>query len=178
MQNVYKGATITISATMASNSNAGITTQYVLVGASPSPSSYSQQPLTWKISSSSIPTNLIFPIPVHYQSTVLNMSGTIYFGAFKRRTGSTITRFPQDPLTERAWTVQEKVLSTRTIHFGEDEWAWDCNTCVETSVDSCPGFWSFTLLEISLQQRNYKANTAPDPSHEIVPWQQDLFHGW
>jgi hypothetical protein len=33
------------------------------------------------------------------------------------------------PLNERAWTVQERVLSSRIIHFSEQQLVWQCKTC-------------------------------------------------
>jgi hypothetical protein len=106
------------------------------------------------------------------------MSGTLYFRAFQRPGGSTITHFPRGPLTERAWTVQEKVLSTRTIHFGEDEMVWDCSACIETSEDSYPNFWSFSLLEVSLQARNYEPRKTTPPFYGITNCHQELLHRW
>lgn len=33
-----------------------------------------------------------------------------------------------DPVTHRAWTYQEAVLSNRSVHFTSDELRWECNT--------------------------------------------------
>lgn len=32
----------------------------------------------------------------------------------------------KSPLGERAWTLQEAILSTRVIHFAEDQLYWEC----------------------------------------------------
>ena len=35
-----------------------------------------------------------------------------------------------EPLSERGWTLQERVLSRRTIHYGRTEMYWECQCCV------------------------------------------------
>ncbi|GAB1317117.1 hypothetical protein MFIFM68171_07327 [Madurella fahalii] len=35
----------------------------------------------------------------------------------------------QDPLLNRAWVFQERILSRRTIHFGTSEIMWECRSC-------------------------------------------------
>ncbi|PVH83029.1 HET-domain-containing protein, partial [Cadophora sp. DSE1049] len=34
-----------------------------------------------------------------------------------------------EPLNSRAWTLQERLISTRIIHFGRHEMIWECNSC-------------------------------------------------
>jgi hypothetical protein len=36
-------------------------------------------------------------------------------------------RFEQEPLHQRAWVVQERVLSPRVLHFEWDQLVWECN---------------------------------------------------
>ena len=38
------------------------------------------------------------------------------------------------PLLERAWTLQERELSNRILHFSRDELLWECKT-LRASVD-------------------------------------------
>jgi hypothetical protein len=33
------------------------------------------------------------------------------------------------PLSKRGWTLQERLLATRILHYGEDELLWECLTC-------------------------------------------------
>lgn len=35
---------------------------------------------------------------------------------------------PAMPLARRAWTIQERLLSTRTLHFSRSELVWECKT--------------------------------------------------
>jgi hypothetical protein len=41
-----------------------------------------------------------------------------------------------DPLCSRAWTLQERVLSPRTVHYGVDQMYWEClrNFCGEDGI--------------------------------------------
>lgn len=34
------------------------------------------------------------------------------------------------PLTTRGWTLQERMLSTRSLFFGKDQIYWECNACI------------------------------------------------
>lgn len=36
----------------------------------------------------------------------------------------------EEPLSERGWTLQERLLSPRTIHFGSDQMYWECQECL------------------------------------------------
>ncbi|KAH8807418.1 heterokaryon incompatibility protein-domain-containing protein [Xylogone sp. PMI_703] len=36
-------------------------------------------------------------------------------------------RFKKMPLNQRAWVVQERLLSPRVLHFDQDQLAWECN---------------------------------------------------
>lgn len=38
-----------------------------------------------------------------------------------------LSRFEQEPLNERAWVVQERMLSPRVLHYDRDQIAWECN---------------------------------------------------
>lgn len=44
------------------------------------------------------------------------------------------------PLNKRGWVVQERLLSRRTLHFGREQIAWDCQTvqACETLPDKQP----------------------------------------
>lgn len=67
------------------------------------------------------------------------MRGTLHFRRSNVRPGRS-RRLPRGPLTERGWTVQEKVLSTQTIRFGYKEIVLNCNTFVEIDAEPYPFF--------------------------------------
>jgi hypothetical protein len=123
MRNVYKHSTVTIAATNSSNANAGILSQEIL------------------------PKDL-YSLSLHYESAH-NMRGNLHFRRSTIRQGR-LASFPLGPLSARGWTVQEKVLSTRTIHFGHEEIVWDCSTFYETDAEENPIFFGNTLPSVSL----------------------------
>ncbi|KAE8442018.1 hypothetical protein EG329_003919 [Mollisiaceae sp. DMI_Dod_QoI] len=47
----------------------------------------------------------------------------------RRKTPQFWSMFDGEPLNARAWTFQERLLSTRIIHIGKKELLWECNTC-------------------------------------------------
>ena len=60
------------------------------------------------------------------------------------------------PLNQRAWVVQERLLSLRTLHFGREQIAWECQTlqACETFPGEQPrecGTYSDVNLRVRLQ---------------------------
>jgi hypothetical protein len=46
------------------------------------------------------------------------------------------------PLSKRAWTLQEDILSSRTLHYTEEQLVWECQACKYTEGDvSEQGIW-------------------------------------
>ncbi|CAN9292457.1 unnamed protein product [Alternaria alternata] len=45
------------------------------------------------------------------------------------------------PLLTRAWVYQERRLSTRTVHFGEHQVYWECQTCFASEDASEDKVW-------------------------------------
>ena len=43
----------------------------------------------------------------------------------------------ESPLSKRAWALQERLLSPRVLHFGENQMHWECND--SSACESCPG---------------------------------------
>lgn len=39
------------------------------------------------------------------------------------------------PLATRGWTLQERILPTRSLFFGKDQIYWECNTCIRCEND-------------------------------------------
>lgn len=49
--------------------------------------------------------------------------------------GRSLNRFQglaNEPLSSRAWTLQERVLSPRTLHYAEDQLHWECRQTIES----------------------------------------------
>ncbi|KAI1380647.1 heterokaryon incompatibility protein-domain-containing protein [Hypoxylon crocopeplum] len=36
------------------------------------------------------------------------------------------------PLTSRGWVLQERIFACRTVHFTQDQFLWQCRSCVDT----------------------------------------------
>ena len=65
-------------------------------------------------------------VPIPYKHTFVNVSDD-----YTRDHGPDLmvnTRPPVDPIHTRAWTLQEGILSTRTVFFTSQELRWECNT--------------------------------------------------
>lgn len=53
-----------------------------------------------------------------------------------------VNQVEEGPLNQRAWVYQERLLSTRVIHFSDTQVFWECmeNTSAEVFPDSIPSF--------------------------------------
>lgn len=56
------------------------------------------------------------------------------------------------PLTTRAWTLQERLMSTRVLHFTRFEIIWECNTGTQCECARDSGFHSQMLESIEFDQ--------------------------
>lgn len=56
----------------------------------------------------------------------------------------------EEPLDKRAWTLQENILSPRTIHYTSQGLKWECQTCISFESDLNPS--SFPHITISKKQ--------------------------
>lgn len=43
--------------------------------------------------------------------------------------------FRDSPLSRRAWVLQERLVSTRVLHYGRDDMLWECLTCSTRESD-------------------------------------------
>lgn len=92
--------------------------------------------------------------------------------------------FEKEPLVNRAWVVQERLLAPRIIHFGRAQVFWECGEakCCETHPDGVRFFDSLGKEEEKSERRG---NThlwkqlldAPDRRYVEDPYEQ-LFLDW
>ncbi|EHK25914.1 uncharacterized protein TRIVIDRAFT_79618 [Trichoderma virens Gv29-8] len=58
-----------------------------------------------------------------------------------------------EPLSSRAWTLQERLLARRTVHYGKEQMYWQCCTCFESEDGTRFDPRTFSLDSILEQQR-------------------------
>ena len=119
------------------------------------------------------------PVPINVTFNHLGKSGTIscmcldgsgIHESYERMYGGC------DPLDGRAWTLQERILSTRLINFSKTELQWTCKTkksCEAAHTDSsyhnvvlqtvqesssAYNFWHKEVMEISCRNLTYVSN--------------------
>jgi hypothetical protein len=65
----------------------------------------------------------------------------------------------QGPLSERGWTLQERALSTRIIHFTDEGIRWEClNQTLSEDLRFCPPSFISKLSELTHSGTNRSAN--------------------
>ena len=69
------------------------------------------------------------------------------------------------PLSKRAWAFQERLLSPRVLHFGENQMLWECNELC--ACESCPGGI----------QSNVKMKSSIAAKGQLVNWNEDSMSG-
>lgn len=108
MSNIYKGATITISAARAKECSEGFLGDRDLL------KTYGRQ----------------FRLPYRHRSEYDVVEGSVFLSEF------VIGDTHQDPIDERAWTMQEHELSLIIIRFGSKQTTWKCPTFLKSiSID-------------------------------------------
>ena len=68
----------------------------------------------------------------------------------------------RSPLNKRAWVVQERLLSRRTVHFGRDQVAWECQQlqACETFPDEYPRASPWQDVKLTASLRDGDASLA------------------
>ncbi|KAF8846453.1 HET-domain-containing protein [Acephala macrosclerotiorum] len=83
--------------------------------------------------------------------------------------GRKVDPFEHEPLNKRAWTLQERLLSARTLHYGSQEMYWECQYCV-LCEDGAMMQREFPTLEKVLASRTpgAKDKSQHDIWHKLV----------
>jgi hypothetical protein len=66
--------------------------------------------------------SIFIPFKTQSTSTTTNMEGVYIHDSWKRHQ----FRACDNPLMERAWTLQEDLLSPRTVHYTSEQLVWEC----------------------------------------------------
>lgn len=81
------------------------------------------------------------------------------------------TVFRESPLSQRAWILQERLMSTRILHFGADEIFWECSTF--STRESCEDLYTLTGSSAQQEDENFKRSlqfTESDPEEILKSW--------
>lgn len=153
MGNVYQNASLVLATTCSGNSTDGI------LNTRPNMSR-------------------LYTLPLEYYSGRSSTQGIIHF----RRNNlihSRQDRLPRGPLTSRAWTVQEKVLARRTLHFATYELIWECQSSYETESERYPEFVEDSILSLTLTTRKYSIRYPPTNHRlEFRSQHEEVFSNW
>ncbi|KAE8447323.1 hypothetical protein EG329_010881 [Mollisiaceae sp. DMI_Dod_QoI] len=75
--------------------------------------------------------------------------------------------FQESYLNKRGWALQERLLSTRILHFSRDEILWECQTCSATETSSREHYDPVDVSSlVSSEGQDFKRATlqfGPDP---------------
>jgi hypothetical protein len=67
----------------------------------------------------------------------------------------------QEPLNSRGWTLQERLLAPRTLHYGSNQMFWECKECL-LAEDGTPYSTTFFTVESII-----KGQTIPFAYHGL-----------
>ncbi|KAH8586945.1 heterokaryon incompatibility protein-domain-containing protein [Bisporella sp. PMI_857] len=104
-----------------------------------------------------------YSLPLHVESEMTGLQGTLYF----RRDDDFGSRGIIGPLSRRGWTLQEKLLSPRILHFAERMIYWECRATFETETDSSPRPMDG---EISMYPCKYRPFSFINGNEDMFRW--------
>jgi hypothetical protein len=98
--------------------------------------------------------------------------------------GKSYDPIASEPLSSRAWTLQERLLSARVLHFGRDQMYWQCGRCFAAEDGSRfdPGIFSLERVTTANAGGPTGANGAPFisfvPEVRVPPADARFKGGW
>ncbi|KAL3298818.1 HET-domain-containing protein [Colletotrichum asianum] len=108
-------------------------------------------------------------IPLHFQS-----SDSLNRGVSIGPSLNKFQRIDREPLDSRAWTLQEQVLSPRTLHFAADQVHWECRQSIISESGSSPyGYGQGESAENSIA-RGWLGKMARDIVPDIKPGNEEV----
>ncbi|KAL8901265.1 MAG: hypothetical protein Q9207_005284 [Kuettlingeria erythrocarpa] len=105
--------------------------------------------------------------------------GDVFIKSSDRRRGQSLGLVEPKPLLERAWVLQERFLSPRTLYYGPWELFWECGarTASETETESTTMLWAEETLKKRF--RNIEGaldSESDDPFYK--PGLKDIYIIW
>ncbi|CZR68030.1 uncharacterized protein PAC_17929 [Phialocephala subalpina] len=118
-------------------------------------------------------TNFEYPmIEVSYPSGSSRAVHTIFVGdPFNRFQSLT-----NEPLNTRAWTLQERVLSPRVLHYARDQLHWECRQTIKSEAGS-PPYLSANQLEDESHRDGWLTKISSDLMPKIQDGHETAFSG-
>jgi len=102
--------------------------------------------------------------------------GAVYLAKLR---GPGWTHFDQGPLFSRAWVVQERLLSTRVLHFSRDQIYWECREQLVGETGVTPQLVSrFRTLRGWLHEGTRGGDDGPDLTNaasEPIPSSREMW---
>jgi hypothetical protein len=135
MSSVYRHAYLTISASASSDSTSGCfpvrdrhsyTTpaEQSMGHRLPSDSSRNQCTVVYDFNPGQVPPFSLHFVEQWLPASPVSMPQSTMIGAF----GSSYDPVANEPLSTRGWTLQERVLSPRTVHYASDQLYFECES--------------------------------------------------
>lgn len=160
MASIYENADLTIAASYASSSTVGFLE--------------SRAPFYWRYTDTSHRSEVVDDFP----GLVLQI-GEAQVGLFRRTTSPFLEEdHNSSPLMRRAWVVQERLLSARTLSFNLDQMTFHCQRCIWHESLRHPSHrkvidnhWDGQMLDTSLMTlRTLKGATGTDTNGVMRHW--------
>lgn len=94
--------------------------------------------------------------------------GHYYLGTSAPEASSYLSDVERGPLNARGWTLQERILSRRSIFFGQEQMHWECQTArCSQSTQMEPQEFSDSTGGVSSLRSVLNLRTSPDKTGDI-----------
>ncbi|KAK3386753.1 heterokaryon incompatibility protein-domain-containing protein, partial [Podospora didyma] len=180
MADIYHNATLNIAATAMRNSRAAAGLFQPRIHGrgfrdmKKAPSSEALTSTSSSSSSSSSPTNSNLASQKYLETIELGdllQTGSPIFARISHDRSHEVLygdleyfRTPMEPLINRAWVFQERLLSRRTLHFGASELLWECRT---SCFCECSRIRHAHALSVRNLNLSHSQNTGSKEDHGI-----------
>ncbi|EXJ67966.1 uncharacterized protein A1O5_08580 [Cladophialophora psammophila CBS 110553] len=81
--------------------------------------------------------------------------------------GAAVQPFEHEPLNKRGWTLQERLLSPRTLHFGTEELYWECQQYL-LAEDGALLQREFPTISKVIESRRLASSSAANGSDSVT----------
>jgi hypothetical protein len=83
------------------------------------------------------------------------------------------------PLSKRAWTLQEDILSSRTLHYTKEQLVWECQACKYTEGDISERGIRGNYDNAAMKRFFFTPGRGEDPHRALCAFDPfDVMHRW